>query len=79
MSSRKEEIKVKDELKKEGLALPPTGKTQKGKGGKGPPMQPICQSVQLQKPSTTIQRIQAGCYTAAGVFFSCDIKHPLGP
>jgi hypothetical protein len=59
-SSGEEEVKVEGELDEDEPPLVRKQKGRKGRGNKGPPVQPMCQSTQLRKPSTTIQRIQAG-------------------
>jgi hypothetical protein len=56
----KEEVEVEGEVDGDGLPLAQTQEDHKGRGEKGPPTQPMCQSAWLQKHSATIQRIQAG-------------------
>jgi hypothetical protein len=58
--SGKKEVKVEGELDEDQLPLVQKQKGCKGRGNKGPPAQPMHQSARLQKPSATIQRIQAG-------------------
>jgi Reverse transcriptase (RNA-dependent DNA polymerase) len=60
MLSGEEEVEVKGELDEDKLPSVWKQKGHKGRGDKGPPAQPMHQSTQLQKPSVTIQRIQAG-------------------
>jgi hypothetical protein len=79
MSSGEEEVEVKGKLDKD---EPPSVQKQKGhegRGDKGPPMQPTCQSAQLRKPSATIQRIQAGKGTSRedlADLAGCDVSEP---
>jgi Reverse transcriptase (RNA-dependent DNA polymerase) len=58
--SGKKEVEVEGKLNEDEPPLVQKQKGCKGRGNKGPPMQPTHQSAWLQKPSTTIQRIQAG-------------------
>jgi Reverse transcriptase (RNA-dependent DNA polymerase) len=79
MSSGKEEVKVKGELDEDKPPLVRKQKGCKGRGDKGPPMQPMCQSAQLWKPSVTIQRIQAGKGTTGedlADLADCDAGEP---
>jgi hypothetical protein len=79
MSSSKEEVKVEGELDEDEPPSVRKQKGRKGRGDKGPPMQPTHQSAQLRKPSVTIQRIQAGEGTTGedlADLANCDAGEP---